>query len=293
MQSLPDSKSILSSKLDSSIFPSYEHPAAPPFETYIRLGLPPSSGRIALSLLLDHLHTFAATPKSSPELLQGRIRTLADLSLRFLSDDYRSDKLGKEEQNLFDLGIALAEAVLLLTQGGTLDKDRKIPEEASEALRAIGQRVVDIMAKISSPLTDLPDDKKPAEQPAKLVPDFLTVLFPLYTAHEACALTHEVGSFLKEGMRNDWAEETLMGQGQKLKEDLVEKTKYLKRYMDEGGWLDKIEDAVRGGEDEGVAKEVGTAVEEVVGEGFLEQWAGEVRDSWVDSVDGLVRICGK
>jgi N-terminal acetyltransferase B complex non-catalytic subunit len=68
---------------------------------------------------------------------------------------------------------------------------------------------------------------------------------------------------------------------------VIEKSSTIKKSLDEGGWIDKVLESVQGDPDVADTTSVAGTLRSVVDENFMEQWAGEVVDSWKDSVKGF------
>jgi N-terminal acetyltransferase B complex non-catalytic subunit len=77
---------------------------------------------------------------------------------------------------------------------------------------------------------------------------------------------------------------------------VTEKCATVKKGLDEGGWIDKVLESVlpdiqeaSDGENAAVAPIIVT-FKELIEENFMEEWAGQVVESWRDSVIGFSYI---
>lgn len=128
-----------------------------------------------------------------------------------------------------------------------------------------------------------------------LVPAFASTIHALYTAHEVgTAMVNFCGYISRKGKdvydKQAEANRTILDLAQRLLQTTMGKCAAVKKGLDEGGWIDKVLECVlpdETGEQEGVSSVIVEALREHLDEGFMEQWAGEVAESWRDSVTGL------
>jgi N-terminal acetyltransferase B complex non-catalytic subunit len=128
------------------------------------------------------------------------------------------------------------------------------------------------------------------------VPAFGSTLHALYTAHEVgrtivnfCKYLSKQGKyFVGKQKEASTKVEELAG---KLLQLVVDKCTVVKKGLDEGGWIDKVLECTlpeaQEGADSGVYLTVVSSLRGLLDENFLEEWAGEVVESWRDSVVGL------
>ena len=70
---------------------------------------------------------------------------------------------------------------------------------------------------------------------------------------------------------------------------VIEQSSAVKKNLDEGGWIDKVLKSVfQGDMDVEDTTSIPGTLKAVVDENFMEEWAGQVVDSWKDSVKGFV-----
>ncbi|KAH6709317.1 N-acetyltransferase B complex non catalytic subunit-domain-containing protein [Leptodontidium sp. MPI-SDFR-AT-0119] len=128
-----------------------------------------------------------------------------------------------------------------------------------------------------------------------LVPAFERTLHALYTAHEVGTAAVNLCGYLSRKGKDVYdkqadANKTVLDLGQRLLQATVGKCAAVKKGLDEGGWIDKVLESVLPEETEGqqgASVSIVEALREHLDEGFMEQWAGEVAESWRDSVTGL------
>jgi N-terminal acetyltransferase B complex non-catalytic subunit len=127
------------------------------------------------------------------------------------------------------------------------------------------------------------------------IPAFGNTLHALYTAHE---VGRTVVNFCKYGSKQgkDFVEKQKQPSAKieelarKLLQLVVDKCAVVKKGLDEGGWIDKVLDCTlpdAQGPDGGVSPTLVASLRELLDENFLEEWAGEVVESWRDSAIGF------
>ena len=124
------------------------------------------------------------------------------------------------------------------------------------------------------------------------VPALGDTLHALYTAHEAgrtilnfCKYVLKQGKGFVEKQKE--ANTKVDELARKLLLLVVEKCAVVKRGLDEGGWIDKVLESTLPEVQEGSDGGVVAALRELLDENFLEEWAGEVVESWREAVVGL------
>jgi N-terminal acetyltransferase B complex non-catalytic subunit len=116
------------------------------------------------------------------------------------------------------------------------------------------------------------------------------VLESLYVAYDIGTVVVRLSKSL---LRTDSAQVEQLHGSLSLAERLIkavnEKSSMIKRSLDEGGWIDKVLKSVFQGDpdvDNNTTSIPGT-LKSIVDENFMEEWAGQVVDSWKDSVKGF------
>jgi N-terminal acetyltransferase B complex non-catalytic subunit len=119
-------------------------------------------------------------------------------------------------------------------------------------------------------------------------------LHSLYMAYELGTMVVKFASYLsrtKPDIYNTQDETNLKTRevAGRLLQAVIEKSKTIKKELDESGWIDKVLEGVSHGEqtspDE--PKAIADTLKGVLGESFLEEWAGHILESWRDSVAGF------
>lgn len=124
-------------------------------------------------------------------------------------------------------------------------------------------------------------------------PAFQDTLHSLYTAYELGVSVTNFCSYLSsaknvyETQRD--ANLSIDEIAKRLVEVVMGKATSIKRKLDEGGWIDRIMENVSQSEPESFqdSPSIGSILMEIVTENFLEQWAGNVLESWRDSAVGF------
>jgi N-terminal acetyltransferase B complex non-catalytic subunit len=123
------------------------------------------------------------------------------------------------------------------------------------------------------------------------VPAFGSTLHVLYTVHEVgrtilnlCHYLPKQSKVFLEKQRE--ASVKIEELARKLLQRVVDKCTFVKKGLDEGGWIDKVLECTLPNAQEGDGAIV-SSLRELLDENFLEEWAGEVVESWRDSVIGF------
>ena len=120
------------------------------------------------------------------------------------------------------------------------------------------------------------------------VPATREVLRSLYTAYDIGTNVVKLNAYLIETKSDIKLQESL-DLAEKLVKAVIAKATMVKQSLDEGGWIDKVLNSVFQG-DLDVEKDnpsIPGTLKSVVDENFMEEWAGQVVDSWKDSVKGF------
>jgi N-terminal acetyltransferase B complex non-catalytic subunit len=132
-----------------------------------------------------------------------------------------------------------------------------------------------------------------------VVPAFQSTLNAIYSAYEVgrtalyfCKYLAGKGKAVHESQAE--ANKNITEDAEKLVQDVIQKCAVIKKGLDEGGWIDKVLESVfpemQAGLDHGLSVSLMEAVKEVPDEDFMEEWAGEVVESWKDSIAGFSYI---
>jgi N-terminal acetyltransferase B complex non-catalytic subunit len=136
------------------------------------------------------------------------------------------------------------------------------------------------------------------ESLVQLVPAFGSTLHSLYTAHEVSRTVVNFCSYLSKQDKDFYGKQVeastkIEELAQKLLKVVVKKCADIKKGLDEGGWIDKVLECALPYATDGTDGLVGaslplvSSLRELLDENFMEEWAGEVVESWRDSVVGF------
>lgn len=114
----------------------------------------------------------------------------------------------------------------------------------------------------------------------------LRALYSIYelgrTAINFAAYVSRRDPKLADGPRRRFAES-----GRQLVNVVIRKSSIIKKRLDEGGWIDKVLESVMQ-VDRGIdTVPIGETLKKVVDEDFMEEWAGQVVESWRESATGF------
>jgi N-terminal acetyltransferase B complex non-catalytic subunit len=166
------------------------------------------------------------------------------------------------------------------------DKDQWAESDFQDTLEKYNK---DLLGHLEKQLVLIENLKEP-------VPALGNILHALYTAHEVgrtivnlCKYLSKKGKVFFEKQKE--ASRKIEELARKLLQLVVDKCAIVKKGLDEGGWIDKVlectlPDAQDGANGGGSQQLVG-ALRKLLDENFLEEWAGEVVESWRDSVIGF------
>jgi N-terminal acetyltransferase B complex non-catalytic subunit len=137
----------------------------------------------------------------------------------------------------------------------------------------------------------LEEQKSLIENIKRPVPALSSTLHALYTAYEIGKIATKFVNYLSSKGKDIHesqveANKKITEVAQRLLQTAAEKSVAIKKGLDEGGLIDKVLDSVLQGPD-GKDTSVLGEMRDVVDESHLELWAGDVVESWRDSVAGL------
>jgi len=129
------------------------------------------------------------------------------------------------------------------------------------------------------------------------IPAFGTALHVLYTAHEVGRTALNFTRYLSKQGKSVYEKQAeackkVAEIAQRLLQVVGDKCTISKKGLDEGGWIDKVLEIVLpdlDGSDGlgGLSRYTVVSLKELLDENFMEEWAGEVVESWKDSVVGF------
>ena len=114
------------------------------------------------------------------------------------------------------------------------------------------------------------------------------VLHTLYNAYDVGTTTVKLNAYLIKA-KSEIKLQASLDVADRLVKAVIAKSVLIKQSLDEGGWIDKVLNSVfQGDMDEaaGTTSIPGT-LKGVIDENFMEEWAGQVVNSWKDSVKGF------
>ena len=131
-----------------------------------------------------------------------------------------------------------------------------------------------------------------------LAPAFSSTLHSLYTAYDIGRMVLKFSNYLSQPSMSVHstqvaANKKVVEGARQLIQAVADTCAAIKRELDEGGWIDKVLDSVLRSEHDIPIEQAGKSVslvgtlQELVGENFMEEWAGQVVESWKDSIIGL------
>ena len=120
-------------------------------------------------------------------------------------------------------------------------------------------------------------------------PAFQSTLHLLYTSYELAKCVTDIIEYICKlpsyaNMRSRLSKEADRVSKRLLK-DVVAKSSAIKKALEESGWMDRVLESI--GQDPTEQAATVDDFLDVVGEGFREDWAGKVLESWKDSVVGF------
>ncbi|KAK0126361.1 hypothetical protein ONS95_007967 [Cadophora gregata] len=268
---------------DYETFPNYESFSGPRFEELSRFFPRPTEYRYRQNLVTQKLLILIdpSTPTSGEgQILQQWLKQYIDFQKNCQIPKVGSEDLTGPEA----LAKSTYDAMAFIIYHAC---DRALCSES------------DIMDKLDSYNKDLAESLEKhlatIDKMEDLVPAFASTLHTLYTAHEVGTAVVNLCSYISRrgkdvSDKQAEANKTALDLAQRLLQATIGKSATVKSGLDEGGWIDKVLECVlpdaTGGEQR-VSPGLVEALREHLDEGFLEQWAGEVTESWRDSVAGL------
>ncbi|RAL62423.1 hypothetical protein DID88_004989 [Monilinia fructigena] len=125
----------------------------------------------------------------------------------------------------------------------------------------------------------------PYQKTQDTMPALWNILHMLYTAYDLASTIIQATKFLaRKDVKAHKAQidqnKGLMESAAQILEAVVEKSKGIKDGLDESGWIDRVLESMEVGGS-------GEQLRSLVGENFVEEWAGFVVEGWRESVTGL------
>jgi N-terminal acetyltransferase B complex non-catalytic subunit len=112
------------------------------------------------------------------------------------------------------------------------------------------------------------------------------VLHTLYVTYEIATSVLRLDRYLTRTGSGELRESLKLAE--RLINMVIEQSSAIKKSLDEGGWIDRVLKSVFQGDlDVEDTTSIPGTLKAVVDENFMEEWAGQVVDSWKDSVKGF------
>ncbi|CZR50694.1 uncharacterized protein PAC_00568 [Phialocephala subalpina] len=279
-------ETTLSDNNDYETFPNYESSLAPTFEELSRFIPGPAETRYRLNLLSEKISLIV---DPSPEL-SGE-KTILEQSLKQTLDSQKQSWAASSKSGVGSKSMTRAEQLA----GHAYRAMRLIiTESCDQALWAKG----DFKSRLEGHNSELRERLEELagllEEMEAVVPAFQDTLNAVYTAYEVgrtavyfCRFLNGKGKTVYETQTE--ASKKIGEAAERLIQVVVEKCAVVKKGLDEGGWIDKVLESVfPESEQPGFPSALLVeAVRQVPDEVFMEEWAGEVVESWKESAAGF------
>ncbi|TVY35438.1 N-alpha-acetyltransferase 25,NatB auxiliary subunit [Lachnellula occidentalis] len=263
---------------DYETFPNFECTRGPRFEELCRFVPVPSDYRTRINLAADKLTQLL---QPIPDDKGGKAASQAALQ-SFLGSP--SEKFPKSSINLLtqpeELTRQIYDAMDLIIQDAC-DPERWSGQKFREQLDSHNKELCESLEEQRSCVANI---KGP-------VPALSSTLHALYTGYESGKTALKFSVYLsskgKDVQESQAEANTKIAEvAQRLLQAVADKSLAIKKGLDEGGLIDKVLDSVLQGPDGTDASVLGK-LRDSVDESHLELWAGDVVESWRDSVAGL------
>lgn len=110
-----------------------------------------------------------------------------------------------------------------------------------------------------------------------------------YDTYEIASAIIKLAKYLQKDPRPDHQLHQSFNMAERIIKTIIESSSAIKNSLDGGGWIDMVINSVfqRDLGVDGDTTSIPRALKSVVHEDFMEEWAGEVVDSWKDSAKGF------
>ncbi|KAF8863346.1 hypothetical protein BDZ45DRAFT_583867 [Acephala macrosclerotiorum] len=281
-------QTALSDNNDYETFPTYESSLSPTFEELSRFIPGPSETRYRLDLLAEKISLIV---DPSPEL-SGE-RAILEQSLKQTLDSQKqswaaeASKVGSKSMTRVEqlAGYAYRAMGLIITEA--CDQTLWAEGDFKSRLEGHNNELCERIGELGELLEGMKD----------VVPAFQETLNAVYTANEVertalnfCKFLNGKGKAVYETQLEANKQITAAAEG--LIRVVIDKCVVVKKGLDEGGWIDKVLGSVfpESEQHRYPSASLVEAVRQVLDEVFMEGWAGEVVESWKESVAGFSYI---
>ncbi|KAA8576322.1 hypothetical protein EYC84_006456 [Monilinia fructicola] len=272
----PEMLEKFSDSNDYTSFPDYESTLGLGLEKLTRFAPGPSSNRSRGNLLAEKLITLITFDSTQPLHLTSfretllRISTELQKQVDLIKASPEGAFLTRSETSVLTAYINLATIIYKAsdpTSSSTADFPSSL-ETSNESLKAALQEHLSLIKEAH--------DTTPA---------LWNTLHTLYTSSDLASTIIQATKFLarkdvKAHKSQVEQSKGLVESATQILEAVVEKSKVIKDGLDESGWIDRVLESME-------ARGPGEQLRNLVGENFVEEWAGFVVEGWRESVTGL------
>ncbi|TVY14865.1 N-terminal acetyltransferase B complex subunit arm1 [Lachnellula arida] len=264
---------------DYETFPNFECTQGPRFEELCRIVPASSDYRTRINLAAENLTQLL---QPIPDDKGGKTASQAALQSFLGSTPEKVPK--SSSRNLLtqpeELSRQSYDAMDLIIQY-VCDRERWSDQKFQEQLDSHNKELCEI----------LEDQRSFIESIKGPVPALSSTLHALYTGYDSGKTASKFSVYLSSKGKDipqsqAEANKKIAEVAQRLLQTVAEKSAAIKKGLDEGGLIDKMLDSVLQGPDGADASVLGK-LRDSVDESHLELWAGDVVESWRDSVAGL------
>ncbi|KFY55521.1 hypothetical protein V496_06983 [Pseudogymnoascus sp. VKM F-4515 (FW-2607)] len=280
--------------LDFKCYPDFETSNNPSVEMWLRLGPPPSDFRARSGLMIDELWMLFRNQTDGKSKIISSLKNI-ERSFTVVESLRVSYSMTGHETCLHAVAVALAHLVVTCClENPKLDVTRQ---------RGPRQAITNI-AKFMGNLKNV---CKLDLNAIRYHPSFNSTLHPLYVAHESASLVIAAAKFVSSKSVETHPKtceemDRLAIHAREIQQLIADSAEKVKEKMNGGGWIDRVmtwlwEEPV-GHPDVAImdwwhpkfAHTPGRWVAQELGQEFCEWWAGELADSWKESVIGLAAL---
>ncbi|RDW64145.1 hypothetical protein BP5796_10647 [Coleophoma crateriformis] len=277
---------------DYKSFPNFEATNCPSFVGYTALGPDVSVKRLTKSLLAErvHFHIDPRTDENGKQWSHMWFRGSFVQMHKYLSNLAHDNPSGPInttfEQLALEVYILMGQVIFAAEEHDKADTNHL--RNLTKTVQISCSKLMKLLKKISTKAS---------------VPGFMSTLHPLYMAHElAIAILNFDRYFRLSGkckctfvaqLQASNKESVLIAE--RLLKEVLSISENSRKSMDESGWIDRVLDSVIDGDKDDSGEKSTTlagAFKATVDADFMENWAGEVVESWRDSVMGLACLKG-
>ncbi|KAH8815250.1 N-acetyltransferase B complex non catalytic subunit-domain-containing protein [Xylogone sp. PMI_703] len=273
---------------DNECFPNFECTPSQPFEVFTRSGPPLSNARTRANLVIEKLRSIfnpnAKTAEKSAAELWFK-KTHKDIYIPTVTSDLENMEMTAPELSSASGHNSMAVVVNIANNPdiwSNPDTETKLNQAYDSLIQSI-EELAKMVDGIQDPILA-----------------FTTTLHPLYVAREYGTAVIDFHKYISSSQKKISEQQKgrnaeMLEKAQLLLKTIADKAAAVGKIMEESGWIDKVLNNVLETEQESNGTPpssdlVVKALKSVIDEGFMETWAGEVVESWRDSVSGFVYL---